>query len=170
MKINGLLFFFLISFNSCKNHSQKDSNQISFFEKLVRIENELIGKRINSVSTVLMDSAKCYKVIYLITDGNCGNCLKEGFEIIKEIDSKKSIDNYVIGSNINFGLIQLQNDYKKWIFEDNDNLIRKELMFSLTPVVLFLDTSNVILDLYHPLSGYEQNDKLELFFNRVFIK
>lgn len=82
---------------------------------------------------------------------DCGSCIDSGFSITKKIDSLYS-DNKVIiistmGSPSSF---QQRNKYYEYIYIDSKDLIRKELKYVPTPIMLILDSSNCIKDYIFP--------------------
>ena len=56
-------------------------------------------------------------------------------------------------------LYQSRNEYFDFIYLDNDDLIRKELKYVQTPIILRLDSNRVILDYFFPNVSDEEEYK-----------
>lgn len=161
----SILIFIIL--NSCSNEGKTSLNN-NFNDKLTRMENEVIGINLSLMDTVIqIEHDSCPKILFLLSGGDCGGCLNQGFKIIKDLEAKLDLSIFVIGSNINSSLIQFNYDYKKIIFRDDSEILRKRLMYSLTPVILYLDSQNVVKEIFFPLSNYDQTEKLNNFLHNI---
>jgi hypothetical protein len=111
------------------------------------------------MSTVLNDTpivGKCIILIYDETD--CDDCIKKGFVIMNKLDTLKVANTFVITTTLNPGRHQLLYDYHKYVYVDKQDLIRKELKYITTPVLLLLDEHKQILHALFPgVSTEEEN-------------
>ncbi len=147
-----LLLLFLLSFLSCQSHEKKDktvnntvttaTNDLSV--KFERQKQFLQQRKISSLSKVLDKASTKKCVILLYNETDCDDCIQKGFDIIKNLDAIPVDRAYIITSTPNPGRHQLLFDYPKLIFVDSHDLIRKELKFVHTPVLLVLNEQNQI--------------------------
>lgn len=119
-----------------------------------KMRTQLRDKRIHSLNKILGDSI-CDKkqkfMVFAYSGFDCHNCVDEGFEISKKIDSVFPIQRiYIIASNANISRDQQRNDYKNFIYNDKKELVRRELKYFYTPVLLSFDTSGYIADVCYP--------------------
>lgn len=157
------LYFFDKDYEE-KNNSLEPN---MFEEKLLAMRNELTGINMNSLKSVLGDALfrqKQEKIIFLYTGFDCGNCIEDGFELVKSIKSSDtSKDIYVIASNTNIGSNQIAYDYHDFIYNDHDEKIRSELKYIYTPVFLSVDSTERINALYFPTT-FKSNDDYRMNF------
>ncbi len=163
--------FFLIMiatlFFSCKEEStqnievsiNKTNNE--FINRLKKQMSFIKGRKINSLSKIVGDTlTTSNKVFFLYNGFDCETCIDIGYEIGKKIDSinqGKLVS--IISSSANIGRDQLKNDYKNFVFNDEKDLIRKELKFIYTPVFIILNKNSKIKDMFFP--NYVRNKKEE---------
>ncbi|MCG8307104.1 MAG: hypothetical protein MI975_06890 [Cytophagales bacterium] len=112
-----------------------------------------MNKEVKTLNKILGDSiCLSYKVIFLYNGFDCEACIDNGYAIVNKIDSisKKQIV-YTISTSANKSRDQLKNNYFNYVFEDGHDLVRRELKYIYTPVLLKLDSSNKIRDVYFPI-------------------
>lgn len=140
------------------NPDRNNTSQ-SKFEKM---RTQLKGKKISSINKILDDSIFTNKqslLVFAYSGFDCYTCVVEGFEINKRIDSiLKTQRTYIIASNANISRDQKANEYQNFIYNDKKELVRRELKYFYTPVLISFDTTNVILDVYYP-GGDNTNTK-----------
>jgi hypothetical protein len=85
---------------------------------------------------------------------DCQSCVDKGFDVVKKINSLyPEIKTYIIESRSNVGFDQGRNDYYRFVYNDKDELIRKELQFLATPILLMLSEENVITKISFPVTN-----------------
>lgn len=96
-------------------------------------------------------SNKTCRVIFLFNYYDCGSCIDLGFSITKKIDSLYRNNKVAIISTMGSpSSFQKRNKYYEYIYLDSKDLIRKELKYVPTPIMLLLDSSNCIKDYIFP--------------------
>jgi len=160
-----LTFVNIKDINIKKLMNKKNENQLyvkNITEKFNIIEKKLIGRKVKSIQKILSDSLKNTVepyIVFLFTGNDCPPCIDKGFQLTKKLDNKyKKRKVYIIASNADISRYLFNNDYYRYIFTDNKDLIRRELNFIFTPAFLSLDSSLTIKDLYFPLNS--ENDSL----------
>jgi len=111
----------------------------------------LIGKEVHVVDSIIYDRKTKKSVVFLFNYYDCETCVDAGFCIVKKIDelSKRRMC-YPIGSMLNPSSYQQRNKYYEYIYMDDKDLIRKELKYIPTPVLLLIDGDNLIQDALFP--------------------
>ncbi|QTD38779.1 hypothetical protein JL193_05800 [Polaribacter batillariae] len=142
------------------------SNNDEFVKKLEKQMSFIKGKKISSLSKIVGDTINTSNKVFFLYNGfDCEVCIDIGYEIGKKIDS---INNgklvNIISSSSNVGRDQLKNNYKNFVFNDEKDLIRKELKFIYTPVFIILNNDSEVKDIFFP--NYVRNKKEE----ETFIK
>lgn len=139
-KSNFLVLFVLFTIIfGCGNRQKKEK----CIEILPTDDYQLIGRKITSVDSIVID--KQYRAFLLFNYYDCGNCVDLGFSIAKKIDSlygEKTVA--VISTMGSPSLYQKRNVYYEYIYADSKDLIRKELKYVPTPIMLLLDSSNCV--------------------------
>lgn len=130
------------------------NSAISLFEtKLYNLSRSLENRKIKSLNKIVSFTKQhnTHSLIYYYTGYDCSMCVKNGFELINEMNHDAKRENiFVIGTNTNIGMDQVNYDFKNYIYSDEKQLLRKELMFIYTPVFLLIDTSFSIKKVYFP--------------------
>jgi hypothetical protein len=159
--LNIIILFFLfivlpqLIFNNNRieksNNENIKKNELALALKHKKSRKHILNKKLTTIDKIVENfEINNNQLLFFFNGFDCPKCINIGFELIKELDSiKLNIDTYVIGSNTNFSHIQLTNNYFKTIYEDRNDLIRKELKFTLTPVILVLENQKII-DCYYP--------------------
>ena len=63
---------------------------------------------------------------------------------------------------------QIRNEYVEYVYNDVNDLIRKELKYIQTPIVISLDKNNVILDYIFPnVSDEDEYNRFLSFMDNV---
>jgi hypothetical protein len=159
MKLSTIIkrFIFILSiatlFQSCKdsNRDKIESDTINS-EKLIEIYNNIrektIGKKISSWKKIKEDyKRKGNILIYYYNGYDCISCVEKGFLLTKEIDNKYGVYTVnVVASNSNISREQLKYNYFEYIYNDSSELIRQELKYIPTPVMLILDENLIVKD------------------------
>lgn len=150
MKIKVAIFLFgaLVCFSCQKKKKQKVK-----MEQIVEETDafRLKGKRITSLNSVLQGEDKSAHVVFLYNFYDCGSCIDSGFQLVKRMDEfhkRKFVP--IISSMGNPTLYQSRNQYFEFVYSDKNDLIRKELKYVQTPIMLRLDSNRVILDYLFP--------------------
>ena len=113
----------------------------------------LIGKSINNMDSILDIKKEGNFFVYIFNYHDCGSCINAGFHISKKIDALYGQQIvYPISSMINTpSEYQRANGYYKYIYIDDKDLIRRELKYAPTPMLLFMSDNNVILNVFFPI-------------------
>lgn len=159
------IVLFMVILGSC---ATKDSNDKSKNLKVNNIfeqqRSAVLGKKINSIVTILGDSinAEC-KVILLYDGYDCETCIDVGYEMLKRIDDLAGRQKaYVITTSLNIGRDQAKNEYFNYVYYDEHDIIRKELKYIYTPVLLKLDSAVKVEEIFFP--NYQRDLKNETRF------
>lgn len=140
------ILFILLFFISCdvkrvedKTNDDKKTNDIY----------DLVGKKIVSVDSILSD--RKHEIIFLFNYYDCGSCIDSGFSITKRIDSlygdRRVNIVSIMGDPSSY---QKRNHYYDYIYIDQKDLIRKEMKYIQTPIILLLDSLNCVKDYIFP--------------------
>jgi len=153
-----LIAALIVSLFSC--FTKADNNQL-VQKQLDQQKKILIGKSIKSLNKIISDTLEIREhVVFLYNEFDCGTCVKNGFSLVNFIDStaqKQFV--YAVTTSINIGTDQLKYNYKKYVFYDEHDCIRSELKYISTPVLLFIDSTKKIGDVYYPTNGTNSFDK-----------
>ena len=117
----------------------------------------ILNKEIKSLKQIIGDSINLSnKVVFLYNGFDCETCIDISYEITRKIDSisQKQIV-YVISTSSNIGRDQLKNNYYNFVFNDEHDLIRKELKYIYTPVMLKIDSTFKVKNVFFP--NYNRN-------------
>lgn len=111
----------------------------------------LKGKRITSLNSILQGEDKSAHVVFLYNFYDCESCIDSGFQLVKRMDEfHKRKFAPIISSMGSPMMYQSRNQYLEFVYSDNNDLIRKELKYVQTPIMLRLDSNRVILDYIFP--------------------
>lgn len=140
---SSFLVIFLLLL-SCKNQPSeiKSVSSSSYFESLS-------GRIVNSMDSVL--DVKGDKFVFIFNSFDCESCVDAGIKLVKNIDAYDNQNGVcVIATMENPSNVQYRNKYYDYIYCDEKDLIRRELKFVPTPIVLLLDKSNVVKYAFMP--------------------
>ncbi len=131
-------------------------------ERLRELALNLKGVRLESLSGIIPDfrypDSGC--VLFLFSGYNCDTCIELGFNIMTHLtDGGMSSDAiFVVGSDTDVGSIQLRYNYRDMIYPDNENLIRQELKFIYTPIMLLFDEKGLVSDVFFPSTEFDKGE------------
>ncbi|WP_297626169.1 hypothetical protein [uncultured Rikenella sp.] len=124
------------------------------YEAMIR--DFLVGKRISSLARIMapddVPSDNCVLLIYHGMD--CGSCLDAGFASVERLRNK-GVPCVTVAIDANVSEAQQRYGYYDYIYTDRGDLLRRELKYVNTPILLLLDDSLRIVDMYKPASGTE---------------
>ncbi len=153
-----LIILVLIALCGCK-HKTIDMTPLN--EKL-KIQKESLAKnKITCLKAIIGDSINNVNhVIFLYNGFDCITCIDKGYELAKKIDSivqKQTVQ--IISTSANIGADQLRNEYMHFVHNDEHDLIRRELKYLYTPVLLSFDSTNRIDAIFYPnkMNEVEEN-------------
>ena len=158
-----IFVFILVIVLSCMNHQnveQKNINQVD--STLLLQKSTFIGKKLKSLQVILTDTIDLSNKVILVYNGfDCQDCINAGYRIVNRIDSLFGNQRcYVVATSSNIGRNKLENNYQKFVYYDEHDLIRSELKYVYTPVLLMLDSLSLIKDGYFPGNhGNSVNEK-----------
>ncbi len=149
---------------SCRNNNEQNAKKqnVEIVQKDVPIQDEwqnkfekqkqfLHGRKISSISTVLDNMPVSGNSVLLVyNELDCGDCVKKGFSIINKLDSEMVPNTFVITTTPNPGRHQLLYDYPKYVYVDKQDLIRKDLKYVTTPILLVLNKHKQIQHVLFP--------------------
>ena len=163
LKISTTFFVLFAFLFSCNPNKQKiaDDPVLSTEEKL---QDRFINKQLESVNTILFNGKAMVekKILLIYTGFDCQSCVDKGYLILKTIRSHNENQQiYIIATNANIGMDQDRNEYYDFIYNDSQELIRKELKFIYTPVILVLDRDNRIIHLNFPETHSNEHEMTE---------
>ena len=168
--IKTTLFILLIFLFSCNKNGQRVKNEqiISIEETIASTEEKLqdrfINKKLESVNTILFDgkAVEDKKIILIYTGFDCQSCVDKGYLILKDLQSQnEKLKIYVVATNANIGGDQERNEFYDYIYNDKQELIRMEMKFIYTPVILVLDNDNRIIHLNFPKTNSNEKEIVE---------
>jgi hypothetical protein len=138
---------------SCKNES-KQENRITEIHhtREAKLKRIFINKKINVLNDILLIPCNYSetKIVFLYTGYDCQSCIDKGYEIMKKIDSLLKNKIFIVASHSNIGMDQERNNYMDSVYNDDNELIRKELKFLPTPIIFILNEENYIVNLVFP--------------------
>ncbi|WP_273495952.1 hypothetical protein [Rikenella microfusus] len=124
------------------------------YETMIR--DFLVGKRVASLAALIApDTLPHGPSVLLIYHGmDCGSCLDAGFASLLRLRGA-GMPCTVAAVDANPSVAQERYRYRDYIHTDRNDLLRRELRYVSTPILLLLDDSLRIVDLYKPASGTE---------------
>lgn len=158
------ILFILLIIACRENHPQKNSNSF---------KDILLHKKCLSISQILIDDSikinNNDNIIYLYHGLDCYLCIKRGFEIASRIDSISHRQKvFIVGIATNIGQEQSSFRYYNYIYKDNSDLIRKELKYLPTPIMLLINSDKKIIDVVQP--GNSSEEDVEDFIRKINLK
>lgn len=111
----------------------------------------LKGMRVTSLDSILQGKDRNADIVFLYNFYDCGSCVDSGFQLVKRIDDfykNKSVP--IISSMGSPTLYQSRNQYFEYVYSDTNDLIRKELKYVQTPIMIKVDSNRIILDYLFP--------------------
>lgn len=169
VKIFSMLIVLL--FISCKNN--KSTNSVNSIQKTDRVKEQqklmVIGKNIKSLKKIINDSIDLKnKVIFIYNGYDCESCIDVGYDLAKKIDSLSNKQNvYVIATSTNISRDQFRNKYYNFVYIDEHDIIRHELKYVYTPIIIKLDSLSIVKNVFFPNNN--RNKEVELSFVRKCI-
>ena len=102
------------------------------------------------------------KILLIYTGYDCQSCVDKGYQILKAIQSQNETKKiFIISSNTNIGRDQERNKYYDFVYSDEKELVRQELKFLFTPIILVLDKDNRIMHINFPESSSNEEIMVE---------
>ena len=155
------LFFAFGSCNQINHKSHKSKKEETSATKEEKLKDRFINKKIESINTIISDGKDSNetKIILIYTGFDCQSCVDKGYHILKTLrsqDVSKKI--LVISSNTNIGRDQERNEFYDFVYNDDKELVRHELKFLITPIILVLNNDNRILHINFPETN--SNEKI----------
>ncbi len=169
LKVFSILVILL--FISCINDQQnrgddtKKNDKVKEKQKLM-----IVGKQMKSLRKIVGDSVDLRnRVIFLYNGFDCQSCIDVGYSLTKNIDSlsNKQVV-YVVATSTNIGRDQYRNKYYDFVYFDEHDLVRRELKYIYTPVILKLDSLNTIEDVLFPNNNRDMEEEA-LFLEKCVI-
>ena len=107
----------------------------------------LKGMQILSLDSVVGETEKCV-IVYIFNYYDCETCIEKGFEIVNLIDNSKKREyvKVIVSMFHEVTSTQKRNSYRGFIYKDKNDLIRKELRYIPTPVMIIVDNNCRIRD------------------------
>lgn len=148
-----LVFISCSSANKPEADKSEEENQELIVETISHRENasRLVGGKIRTLDTVIPERKGKSRVLFIFNYHDCGSCVNAGFHIIQKIDNMLGTQvAFAVASMVNPSDYQQQNDYYNYVYYDEKDIIRRELKYIPTPVLLLIDHDNTILDVFFP--------------------
>ncbi len=151
-------------FSSCKtrqtNKAQIDSNNVA--DSIIKVS--LLNNKCEQIKNIIPSDITGGDFVVLLYHGyDCDECIMTGFSLIKLIE-KKHPKVFAIGIMANTSIQQLNYNYKKYIYSDNNDIIRKELSYAPTPLLLHIDSSYIVKDVLY--LGNNNKNRQDLFIHK----
>lgn len=157
-KTRYIVLLSIILLYSCGNGLRSEKHNNGDNDKF-----HLTGKQIASIDSILPKDPS--RILFLFNYHDCGSCVDSGFRITKRIDSIHSSKKVFIVSTMgDTQFYQLRNKYNGYIYMDHQDLIRKELKYIKTPIILSLDSTSRIVDYIFP--NETSYNKVSLFIKK----
>jgi hypothetical protein len=158
-----LLHFVILLLVSCINNNQNDNvDNLKQSDKVKTQKLMIIGKQLKSLERIVCDSIDLKnKAIFIYNGFDCEDCIDIGYNLTKKIDSlsNKQVV-YIVATSTNIGRDQYRNGYYNFIYFDEHDLIRHELKYIYTPVIIKLDSLSIIEDAFFPNPNRNMKDEL----------
>jgi len=166
MSKNIISFFWvlLFVFCSCNQKNKKIIEITPISTKEEKLQDRFISKSLESINVILSEEKKSdeNKIILIYTGYDCQSCVDKGYKILKTIRSQNETKKiFIISSNTNIGRDQERNEYYDFVHNDEKELVRKELKFIFTPIILVLDKDNCILHINFPETNSSEKEMVE---------
>lgn len=163
-----VIYSFLFHFMGCTGSEsnerfvRSEKNKL-LDEKYSKIKNGLLNKRISSLNEIIDSTRICQNkrtLLYYYNGMDCITCIENGYKIINNLEHILP-DSLIITITTNSNIWKDQSKYKylKYIWDDREELVRKELNLFPTPVFFIIDQELQIIDVFF-LDSY--NFKLEI--------
>lgn len=151
----------------CRNADSPKTEFVDLDKALERQAIQLMRKSCLKWSSLVDDKGlrKVNKIMLLYNGQDCGSCVKKGLEIVNKIEKETSLKSIVISSQSNFANDRVQLGYDGFIYEDREDILRKELDYCYTPIILIIGKDNKILAVHFP----KANDKIDNISTRLVL-
>ncbi|WP_024995213.1 hypothetical protein [Phocaeicola paurosaccharolyticus] len=153
------IFFLVLIIQSCSNRNCNKSNLNTQKSDVYR----LIGKQVKSIDSIVAN--RTYRTVFLFNYYDCSSCVDSGFSISKKINLCGKNNVVIISTMGNPMSSQQRNEYYDYIYIDSEDLIRKELKYIPTPIILSLDSTRNILD--YILPNVSDSNEIDLFIKHI---
>lgn len=154
-----IIYSIIFSFNYTKveNELSKNNKNVmreTSLKKRFLMEKQLRGKDLKVLPKIIPAdeiNTEEEKIILLYSGFDCSTCVRKAFKLVTKIKNLYPLKKiFIIASNTNIGRDQLENQYYKFIYFDENEIIRQYLKFIYTPVFLSVDNNFEIKDVYFP--------------------
>ena len=145
------ILFVLFCILTCFSCNKKKSQTIVLEPEENTDPFRLKGMHVTSLDSILQGKDRNADIIFLYNFYDCGSCVDSGFQLVKRIDEfykRKSVP--IISSMGSPTLYQARNQYFEFVYSDTNDLIRKELKYVQTPIMIRVDSNRMILDYLFP--------------------
>ena len=142
-----LFSFFLCLFSNCNSNKKNKMVEQNISSLLNQDVDRLKGRQILSLDSVVGETEKCV-IVYIFNYYDCETCIDKGFEIVNLIDNSKKREyvKVIVSMFHEVTSTQKRNSYRGFIYKDKNDLIRKELRYIPTPVMIIVDNNCRIRD------------------------
>ena len=142
-----LFSFFLCLFPNCNSNKKNKMVEQNISSLLNQDVDRLKGVQILSLDSVVGETEKCV-IVYIFNYYDCETCIDKGFEIVNLIDNSKKREyvKVIVSMFHEVTSTQKRNSYRGFIYKDKNDLIRKELRYIPTPVMIIVDNNSRIRD------------------------
>ena len=139
---------------------------IESYDKNMAKYDNLKGVYLNPINQIIDSLPSGNSIVYLFSSSDCGSCIDQGFSLMEQLQKEDiTIPFFAISDNAAISGIQDRNNYRNYVYTDDESLIRKHLKFCLTPV-LFLLSDGIIQELYFPTNESDIHGRSK-FYNAV---
>lgn len=163
-----LIVYLITSHNSnIKNIAliaETENNILDYkINRNIEMSKSLINKKIKGIGEIV-DSLefKDSEAIVLLYNGyDCSSCIEAGFTMIKRLNSPYNL--YVVAIQTNPSIHQKRYEYFDYIYLDDGDILRQELKFVPTPLMLVIDSTYKVKDAIaiDTFNGAEQRKFIE---------
>ena len=151
----------LTAFAACSSEKRNRAQEMALLNEKSKDVEFLKGKTLHSVDSILGSDEKKNRILYVFNYYDCDDCIKKGFKAVEYLDkNRKESVSVIVSMFQEITSTQRRSGYRGYIYKDEKDLIRKELKYAPTPMMLILDEENRIVDvcIFDFLLGEKDSD------------
>lgn len=145
-----LLYIFIPQSSNSNNalllNATEDNAMEYKIKRNLEISKSVINKECKSVAKIVdsLEFIDKHAIILLYNGYDCSSCIESGFMMIRRLNSPENL--YVIATQTNPSIHQKMYEYFDYVYLDDDDILREELKFVPTPLMLVIDSTYKIID------------------------
>lgn len=147
LKNKHYLSIFCLVFVCVTGCRQKQNFPVSQSQYFDNLNNQII----KSIDKIVDERTQTNRFLFLFNFHDCQNCVEAGLFLSKAIDSiagERVV--FPVATMVNPTNFQSRTSYFEYIYYDYDDIIRKELKFIPTPLLILLNSDNKVVSSFIP--------------------